>query len=150
MHKYIPLSLYIHIPWCVKKCPYCDFNSHTITGKLPETAYIETVLRDLKQDLPLVQGRSIKSIFFGGGTPSLFSPKGIGEILDNAGACLNFEPDLEITLEANPGIVEHHAFKDYRSAGVTRISLGAQSFQNEKLAQLGRIHTMEETKRAIS
>ncbi|HEV2523854.1 MAG TPA: radical SAM family heme chaperone HemW [Gammaproteobacteria bacterium] len=150
MRNYIPLSLYIHIPWCVKKCPYCDFNSYAIEGNLPEKLYIETLLRDLKQDLSLIQGRAIKSIFFGGGTPSLFSPKGIGEILDKASACLDFEPNLEITLEANPGTVEHHAFSDYRSAGVTRISLGAQSFQNEKLAQLGRIHTMEETKRAIT
>jgi putative oxygen-independent coproporphyrinogen III oxidase len=150
MHHYIPLSLYIHIPWCVKKCPYCDFNSYAIEGSLPEKRYIETLLRDLKQDLSLIQGRSIKSIFFGGGTPSLFSPKGIGEILDKASAYLDFELNLEITLEANPGTVEHHAFSDYRSAGITRISLGAQSFQNEKLAQLGRIHTIEETKRAIT
>jgi putative oxygen-independent coproporphyrinogen III oxidase len=150
MSNYIPLSFYINIPWCVKKCPYCDFNSYAIEGNLPEKLYIETLLRDLKQDFSLIQGRSIKSIFFGGGTPSLFSPKGIGEILDKADAYLDFEPNLEITLEANPGTVEHHAFKDYRSAGITRISLGAQSFQNEKLAQLGRIHTMEETKRAIA
>jgi putative oxygen-independent coproporphyrinogen III oxidase len=150
MHNYIPLSLYIHIPWCVKKCPYCDFNSHTIEGSLPEIAYIEALLRDLKQGLALVQGRSIKSIFFGGGTPSLFSPKSIGEILDKAAAYLHFEPNLEITLEANPGTVEHHAFSGYRSAGITRVSLGAQSFQNKKLAQLGRIHNMAETKRAIA
>lgn len=145
----IPLSLYIHIPWCVKKCPYCDFNSHAIQGKLPEKEYIETLLRDLKQDLHLVQDRPIKSIFFGGGTPSLFSPKGIGEILAKINAHLNFEPNLEITLEANPGTVEHHHFSDYRLAGVTRISLGAQSFQDDKLAQLGRIHTAPETTRAI-
>lgn len=144
------ISLYIHIPWCVKKCPYCDFNSYAIEGNLPEKLYIETLLHDLKQDFSLIQGRSIKSIFFGGGTPSLFSPQGIGDILDKASAYLDFEPNLEITLEANPGTVEHHAFSDYRSAGITRISLGAQSFQNEKLAQLGRIHTMEETKRAIT
>lgn len=150
MRNYIPLSLYIHIPWCVKKCPYCDFNSHAIQDNLPETAYIEVLLRDLKQDLALVQGRSIKSIFFGGGTPSLFSPKGIGEILDKASTYLHFEPNLEITLEANPGTVEHHAFSDYRHAGITRISLGAQSFQNEKLVHLGRIHNSEETKRAIT
>ncbi|HXH54987.1 MAG TPA: radical SAM family heme chaperone HemW [Gammaproteobacteria bacterium] len=149
MRNYVPLSLYIHIPWCVKKCPYCDFNSYAIEGNLPEKLYIETLSRDLKQDSSLIQGRSIKSIFFGGGTPSLFSPKGIGEILDKSSAYLDFEPHLEITLEANPGTVEHHAFSDYRSAGITRISLGAQSFQNEKLMQLGRIHTMEETKRAI-
>ena len=145
----IPLSLYIHIPWCIKKCPYCDFNSYATEAKIPEKHYIETLLRDLKQDLSLVQGRSIKSIFFGGGTPSLFSPTGIGEILEKAVAYLNFEPNLEITLEANPGTVEHYAFSDYRSAGITRISLGAQSFQNEKLAKLGRIHTMAETKRAL-
>lgn len=149
MHNHIPLSLYIHIPWCIKKCPYCDFNSYAIEGKLPEKAYIETLLRDLKQDLCLVQGRSIKSIFFGGGTPSLFSPKGIGEILDNTANFLQLEPNLEITLEANPGTVEHHAFKDYRNAGISRVSLGAQSFQNDKLKQLGRIHSIAETKIAI-
>lgn len=145
----VPLSLYIHIPWCVKKCPYCDFNSYAIAGELPEKPYIEALIRDLKQDLSLVQGRPIKSIFFGGGTPSLFSPSSIGEILDKISADLHFEPHLEITLEANPGTVEHHDFRDYRSAGITRVSLGAQSFQDEKLQQLGRIHTQEETKRAI-
>lgn len=149
MHNHIPLSLYIHIPWCVKKCPYCDFNSYAIEGKLPEKAYIETLFCDLKQELSFIQGRSIKSIFFGGGTPSLFSPKGIGEILDNVANCLQLETNLEITLEANPGTVEHHAFSDYKLAGITRISLGAQSFQNDKLMQLGRIHTMTETKTAI-
>ena len=131
----VPLSLYIHIPWCVKKCPYCDFNSYAIAGELPEKPYIEALIRDLKQDLPLVQGRPIKSIFFGGGTPSLFSPSSIGEILDKISADLHFEPHLEITLEANPGTVEHHNFRDYRSAGITRVSLGAQSFQDEKLQQ---------------
>ncbi len=150
MRADVPLSLYIHIPWCVKKCPYCDFNSYAITSELPEKPYIAALGRDLKQDLPLVQGRSIKSIFFGGGTPSLFSPNRIGEILDKISADLHFEPHLEITLEANPGTVEHHDFRDYRQAGITRISLGAQSFQNEKLQQLGRIHTQEETKRAIA
>lgn len=145
----LPLSLYIHIPWCVKKCPYCDFNSYPIEAKLPEKQYTDVLLRDLKQDLALIQGRTIKSIFLGGGTPSLFSPKGIGEILNKVSTYVDFAPNLEITLEANPGTIEHHAFSDYRSAGITRISLGAQSFQNEKLAQLGRIHTMAETKRAI-
>ncbi len=145
----IPLSLYVHIPWCIKKCPYCDFNSHAIQGELPEKEYIETLLRDLKQDLHLVQGRPIKSIFFGGGTPSLFSPKSIGEILEKINAHLNFAPNLEITLEANPGTIEHAIFSDYKLAGITRISLGAQSFQDDKLVQLGRIHTAAETARAI-
>jgi putative oxygen-independent coproporphyrinogen III oxidase len=149
IHHAIPLSLYIHIPWCIKKCPYCDFNSYATEGEIPEKTYIATLLRDLKQDLELVQGRSIKSIFFGGGTPSLFSPNGISEILEKISSHLHFEPNLEITLEANPGTLEHHAFKDYRQSGITRISLGAQSFQDDKLAQLGRIHTAAETKRAI-
>jgi len=145
----IPLSLYIHIPWCVKKCPYCDFNSHAIKEGIPETLYIEKILSDLKQDLPFVQGRSIKSIFIGGGTPSLFSPKGIGEILDNVAAILPLERDIEITMEANPGTLEHKAFSDYRLAGITRLSLGAQSFQDDKLETLGRIHKSEEIKRAL-
>ncbi len=149
MHNPIPLSLYIHIPWCVKKCPYCDFNSHAIKNNIPEDLYIEKLLCDLKQDLPYVQGRSIKSIFIGGGTPSLFSPKGIGEILDNIASVLKLERDIEITLEANPGTLEHKAFSDYRLAGITRLSLGVQSFQDDKLEALGRIHKSEETKRAI-
>jgi oxygen-independent coproporphyrinogen-3 oxidase len=149
MFNQIPLSLYIHIPWCVKKCPYCDFNSHAIKDGIPEEAYIETLLRDLTQDLPLVQNRPIKSIFLGGGTPSLFSPKSIEKIINHAQSLLKFQSDIEITMEANPGTVEHKSFSDYRLAGVTRISLGAQSFQDEKLLKLGRIHKADETKRAI-
>ncbi len=145
----IPLSLYIHIPWCVKKCPYCDFNSHETVGEIPENAYIKALQRDLLQDLPLVQNRPIKSIFFGGGTPSLFSPQGIGKILNHVSTHLTLEENLEITLEANPGTIEHKSFSDYQQAGINRISLGAQSFQNEKLEKLGRIHKAEETKKAI-
>lgn len=149
MHNPIPLSLYIHIPWCVKKCPYCDFNSHAIKDGVPETLYIEKLLNDLKQDLPYIQGRSIKTIFIGGGTPSLFSPQAIGQILDNVATTLRLERDIEITMEANPGTLEHKAFSDYRLAGITRLSLGAQSFQDDKLTTLGRIHKSDEIKRAI-
>ncbi len=148
----IPLSLYIHIPWCVKKCPYCDFNSYATDKEIkeiPEEAYIQMLLRDLEQDLPLVWGRRIKSIFFGGGTPSLFSPNGIEKILSYVHALLPCDPQAEITLEANPGTFEHHAFKDYRNAGINRISLGAQSFQNDKLQALGRIHDADNIKRAL-
>jgi len=149
MFELPPLSLYIHIPWCVKKCPYCDFNSYAAQGIIPEDAYIEALIQDLKNDLCFVQGRSLKSIFFGGGTPSLFSPAGIGKILDLAASLLVFSPNIEITLEANPGTLEHKSFKEYQQAGVNRISLGVQSFQEEKLKALGRIHSTEETKRAI-
>jgi len=145
----IPLSLYIHIPWCIKKCPYCDFNSYAAQEKIPEADYIERLITDLKFDLPLAFGRRIKSIFFGGGTPSLFSPRGIERILDIAASFLILEPNIEITLEANPGTVEHKLFSDYRKAGVNRISLGAQSFQESQLKRLGRIHQASETQRAI-
>ena len=148
MHNPIPLSLYIHIPWCVKKCPYCDFNSYAVKNDIPEEAYVKALVCDLKNDLALAQHRSLKSIFLGGGTPTLFSPNSIEAIL-NAASCLSFEPGIEITLEANPGTLEHKNFSDYRLAGVTRISLGAQSFQNNSLAILGRVHTAEETKKAI-
>ena len=133
----IPLSLYIHIPWCVKKCPYCDFNSYASHGKIPETEYIERLIVDLERDLPLAFGRPIKSIFFGGGTPSLFSAKGIERILETVASRLSLESNLEVTLEANPGTVEHNPFVDYQKAGITRISLGVQSFQNEKLKRTG-------------
>jgi len=144
----IPLSLYIHIPWCVKKCPYCDFNSHA-ANHIPEESYIERLASDLEQDFPLAQGRSIKSIFLGGGTPSLFSPQGIEKILNQVARKLPLVSEIEITMEANPGTLERKAFSDYRLAGINRVSLGAQSFQNDKLEQLGRIHKAEETKRAI-
>jgi putative oxygen-independent coproporphyrinogen III oxidase len=145
----MPLSLYIHIPWCVKKCPYCDFNSYAMQDALPEEAYIRVLDRDLKADLALVQNRSIHSIFFGGGTPSLFSAKSIETILDNVQRVTPFSPDIEITLEANPGTVEHQHFSDYKKAGINRISLGAQSFNATQLTQLGRIHSSNEISLAI-
>jgi oxygen-independent coproporphyrinogen-3 oxidase len=146
----IPLSLYIHIPWCVRKCPYCDFNSHGLKGSaLPEEEYVQQLLLDLSIALPAAQGRPLQSIFFGGGTPSLFSPKAVGKILTGIHTQIDFPPSIEITLETNPGTVEHHHFPDYRSAGINRISLGAQSFQDDKLKQLGRIHSGEELHLAI-
>lgn len=149
MHNLPPLSLYIHIPWCVKKCPYCDFNSYAVNGSIPENDYIQALTADLKNDLPLAEGRPLQSIFFGGGTPSLFSPMGIGKILDTVSTMLSVSSSTEITLEANPGTLEHKSFKDYKQAGINRVSLGVQSFQEEKLKSLGRIHSTDETKRAI-
>jgi len=139
-----PLSLYIHLPWCVQKCPYCDFNSHGLKGTLPETAYVDALLRDLDQDLPRVTGRTIETVFFGGGTPSLFTPAGIARILDGARGRLGFAKDAEITLEANPGTVERGRFTEYRAAGVTRLSIGVQSFDAAALKVLGRIHSSGE------
>lgn len=142
-------SLYIHIPWCIKKCPYCDFNSYQKTAILPETEYIECLFKDLAQDLPQVQGRILSSIFFGGGTPSLFSPKSFERILNHVSAKIPCRENLEITMEANPGTLEHKSFKDYRNAGINRISIGAQSFQNTQLETLGRIHNSENIHKAI-
>lgn len=135
-----PLSLYVHIPWCVRKCPYCDFNSHEAKGDIPEADYVAALIADLQADLPQVQGRKLSSIFFGGGTPSLFSAAAIGEILNAADQQIGFEPDIEITLEANPGTFEQARFHGYRSAGVNRLSIGIQSFNNQQLSALGRIH----------
>jgi putative oxygen-independent coproporphyrinogen III oxidase len=145
----IPLSLYIHIPWCVKKCPYCDFNSHALKNVLPETEYLNALIEDLQVDLPYVQQRPIKSIFFGGGTPSLISPQGIESLLNRISKLVTFAPDIEITLETNPGTVEHFNLADYKTAGINRISLGAQSFDDQKLKLLGRIHCAAETLAAI-
>ena len=146
----IPLSLYVHIPWCVRKCPYCDFNSHGMKADtLPESEYIEALLLDLDNSLVQTQQRPLGSIFFGGGTPSLFSPKAIEQILSGIHRNIAFSPDIEITLETNPGTVEHHHFPDYRKAGINRISIGAQSFQNDKLKRLGRIHSGDELRTAI-
>lgn len=145
----IPTSLYIHIPWCVKKCPYCDFNSHNAPTSIPETEYINALVRDLEKDLPLIWGRKIISIFFGGGTPSLFSGSSLETLLSQIHARLAFSPDIEITLEANPGTVEQQRFHDYRKAGINRISLGIQSFQDDKLKLLGRIHAAKEAHLAI-
>jgi len=144
-----PLSLYIHIPWCVKKCPYCDFNSHGQSGALPVTDYVAALVRDLDQDLPLVWGRTVHSVFFGGGTPSLFAPDAIGAILDACAARLRFAPGAEITMECNPGTAEHGRFEQYRAAGVNRISFGIQSFDDGCLQRLGRIHDSREAERAV-
>lgn len=136
-----PLSLYVHLPWCLKKCPYCDFNSHEIrTGEMPEQRYLDAVVADLEQALPLVWGRTIHSIFIGGGTPSLFSPQAIDRLLGDIRARLKLEPDCEITLEANPGTFEKDRFKAFRAAGVTRLSVGVQSFNDAHLKALGRVH----------
>ena len=143
-----PLSLYVHLPWCVRKCPYCDFNSHAIKGDLPETEYAAALLSDLRQDLPRVQGRQLQSVFFGGGTPSLFAPKTIARILDETRKYLPLIDGAEITLEANPGTVERGRFAEYRAAGVTRLSIGVQSFNTQHLQILGRIHSAEEASNA--
>ncbi len=145
----IPLSLYIHIPWCVRKCPYCDFNSHTLKNDLPEEDYIAALIRDLDENLHYCQGRSIKSIFFGGGTPSLFSGKSIATILNGVTKRLTLEPLCEVTLEANPGTTEQQRFKDYLSAGVNRLSIGIQSLQDSQLKILGRIHDKATAARAV-
>ena len=148
-----PLSLYVHIPWCVQKCPYCDFNSHAQKGAIPESEYIDHLLADLSQDLERfaasVQNRPLHSIFIGGGTPSLFSAEGIARLLQGIEQQIPFEADIEITLEANPGTAEAERFKGYAKAGVTRISMGVQSFSDEKLQRLGRIHNAQEAKRAV-
>lgn len=135
-----PLSLYIHIPWCVRKCPYCDFNSHESRQQIPEAAYVDALIADLEQSVPKVWGRKIRSVFFGGGTPSLFSPESIDRILSHVRMLTPLEYEAEITLEANPGTVDAAHFKGYRDAGVSRLSLGIQSFDNRYLARLGRIH----------
>jgi oxygen-independent coproporphyrinogen-3 oxidase len=145
-----PLSLYIHIPWCVQKCPYCDFNSHAQKGEIPETEYVAHLLDDLDQDLSYVQGRKLHSIFFGGGTPSLLSEQAVANILDGVKQRIEFEDDIEITLEANPGTLEYNKFSGFAEAGVNRISIGVQSFQLDKLKALGRIHNDDEAKTAAS
>src|SRR5512142_185399 len=144
-----PLSLYIHIPWCVRKCPYCDFNSHNAPAALPQDEYVDALLADLDQDLPLAQGRPLRSIFFGGGTPSLFAPDRIARILDGVAARLSVPAGTEITLETNPGTVEHGPFADYRRAGINRISFGVQSFDDAALARIGRIHDAAQAERAV-
>lgn len=143
-----PLALYIHIPWCVRKCPYCDFNSHAAGPDLPEDAYIDALLSDLQQDLAHVHGRSLTSIFFGGGTPSLFSASALGRLLDGVEQQIGFNSEIEITLEANPGTFEQAKFRDYRRLGINRLSIGVQSFQASKLKALGRIHDGDEAIRA--
>jgi len=143
-----PLALYIHIPWCVRKCPYCDFNSHTAGPFLPEEEYVDALLADLDQDLAHVHGRELSSIFFGGGTPSLFSADALGRLLKGVEQRIRFASDIEITLEANPGTFEQAKFSAYRGLGINRLSIGIQSFQEEKLKALGRIHNGDEAIRA--
>ncbi|WP_287810668.1 radical SAM family heme chaperone HemW [Pseudomonas sp.] len=143
-----PLALYIHIPWCVRKCPYCDFNSHAASPVLPEEEYVDALLADLDNDLPATYGRPLSSIFFGGGTPSLFSAKALGRLLAGVEQRIPFVADIEITLEANPGTFEQEKFSAYRKLGINRLSIGIQSFQEAKLEALGRIHTGSEAVRA--
>jgi oxygen-independent coproporphyrinogen-3 oxidase len=143
-----PLALYIHFPWCVQKCPYCDFNSHELKNSLDEKNYINALINDLEQELPLFWGRSISSIFMGGGTPSLFSPESIDQLLSALRARLTFAPDIEITMEANPGTIELGKFKEFSAAGINRLSIGIQSFSDDKLKSLGRIHGRKEAIRA--
>ncbi len=145
-----PLSLYVHLPWCLKKCPYCDFNSHESKGELPEARYLDAVIADLEASLPLVWGRKVHSIFIGGGTPSLFSPAGIDRMLADIRARLPLEPGLEITLEANPGTFERERFKAFRAAGVTRLSVGVQSFDDGALKALGRVHDSAQARAALT
>lgn len=144
-----PLALYVHMPWCVRKCPYCDFNSHAAPDQLPQQQYIAALLDDLEQELPDVAGRSLVSIFFGGGTPSLFSPEAIAEFLAGVSARIECDPSIEVTLETNPGTVEHGRFAGYKAAGVTRVSLGAQTFDERQLHKLGRIHGAGDIARAV-
>jgi len=135
-----PLSVYVHLPWCLRKCPYCDFNSHEAKGEIPEQRYLDAVMADLEASLPLVWGRTVHSVFIGGGTPSLFSPAGIESLIAGLRSRLKLEPGCEITLEANPGTFEKDRFRAFRDAGVTRLSIGVQSFDDEKLRALGRVH----------
>ncbi len=144
-----PLSLYVHLPWCLKKCPYCDFNSHENRGVVPEQRYIDALMADLEASLPLVWGRTVHSIFIGGGTPSLFSPQSIDRLIGDIRARLRLEPDCEITLEANPGTFEKDRFRAFRSAGVTRLSIGVQSFDDQHLQALGRVHDRAQAMAAV-
>ncbi len=145
----LDLALYIHFPWCVQKCPYCDFNSHALQGRIPEELYIEALLRDLEHDRPWVKNREISSIFCGGGTPSLFSGKAIAQLLQAVEQAIPFKKNLEITLEANPGTLKAEDLDELRAGGVNRLSLGAQSFQAQQLKALGRIHGPEEIYQAV-
>jgi putative oxygen-independent coproporphyrinogen III oxidase len=144
-----PLSVYVHVPWCVRKCPYCDFNSHAAPAEIPERAYLDALRADLEQALPLIWGRQVISVFLGGGTPSLLSAAGLDEILVMLRAYLNLWPDAEITMEANPGTAEAGRFKDYADSGVNRFSLGIQSFDDAQLKKLGRIHDAAQARAAI-
>jgi putative oxygen-independent coproporphyrinogen III oxidase len=144
-----PLSLYIHYPWCVRKCPYCDFNSHEAKGELPEKEYLDAVRADLEQSLPMIWGRQIRTIFIGGGTPSLMSAAGLDRLLSDVRTLLPLDLDAEITMEANPGTFEAEKFRSYRESGVNRLSIGIQSFNGAHLQALGRIHDEREARRAV-
>ncbi|NDY91525.1 radical SAM family heme chaperone HemW [Ideonella livida] len=149
-----PLSVYVHLPWCLKKCPYCDFNSHALRAgegeALPESRYLDAVRADLEASLPLVWGRSVHSVFIGGGTPSLFSPEGIARLISDLRLLLPLQPGCEITLEANPGTFERDRFRAFRAAGVTRLSIGVQSFDDDKLRALGRVHDGAQARAAVA
>ncbi len=145
-----PLGLYVHLPWCTHKCPYCDFNSHALHGELPEQGYVDALLRDAEQQASTVAGRTIQSVFIGGGTPSLFSDTAIDRLLNGLAAHLCIDPNAEITLEANPGSAETKRFAGFRAAGVNRLSIGVQSFQDDLLQRLGRVHNSAEAQLAIS
>jgi oxygen-independent coproporphyrinogen-3 oxidase len=144
-----PLSLYIHLPWCARKCPYCDFNSHEAMGDLPEAAYVNRLLEDLEQDLVFVQSRALESIFIGGGTPSLFSPSALDNLLVRAKSMVAFADDIEITMEANPGSAEAGRFRELHALGINRLSIGVQSFQDKHLNTIGRVHSAREARAAI-
>ncbi len=144
-----PLSLYVHLPWCLKKCPYCDFNSHEARGEIAQSRYIEALCADLEAALPFIWGRRVHTVFIGGGTPSLFTPDAIGQLIADIRARLPLEPGCEITLEANPGTFERDRFRGYRAAGVTRLSVGVQSFDDAKLAALGRVHDAAQARAAV-
>jgi oxygen-independent coproporphyrinogen-3 oxidase len=144
-----PLSLYVHLPWCVRKCPYCDFNSHALEGDLPADSYIQALIADLEADLPLAWGRVVQSVYFGGGTPSLFAADDIDRFLSQLRARMDMRPGAEITLEANPGTIEHDSFKAYHQAGVNRVSLGVQSFDDGLLERLGRVHRAAEVENSL-
>jgi oxygen-independent coproporphyrinogen-3 oxidase len=144
-----PLSLYVHFPWCVRKCPYCDFNSHEVKETLAEDLYIEALIKDVEQDLPRIWGRRVVSVFMGGGTPSLFSPEAIERLLSALRARVSLHPEAEITLEANPGTVDFEKFAEFRSAGINRLSIGVQSFHDEHLQAIGRIHGRKESIKAV-
>jgi len=144
-----PLSLYVHIPWCIRKCPYCDFNSHEARDGVPESRYVDALIADLEVAVPLVYGRRVRSVFFGGGTPSLFSPESLSRILSAVRACLSLDTDAEITLEANPGTFEQAKFAQFRAIGINRLSVGVQSFNDAFLTALGRVHGGAEARRAL-
>jgi len=144
-----PLSLYIHVPWCVRKCPYCDFNSHKAPQDLPEDTYVDALIRDLEQELPSIWGRTVQTIFIGGGTPSLFSAEAYERLFSSIRALLPLSPQVEITLEANPGTFEAQRFSDYLDIGINRLSIGVQSFNDESLTALGRIHDSKQAIKAI-